>query len=390
METKDDEKNWYMIRNNNGEWISEDRVAIVSKIEVGILKTLAAKQGKPLSVQRGPDGMFWCYKHELNAIDKDYEEKTIYRKLRIKKIMRTDSKSIRQKINEFTKECREKQGAFRKAMGEPEGVGPLRSSIKPHTNMLTNGEKTGKNFVNKYTFDYAHKRIKNKKKNETIEEFRLFNNMLSSQPMAFNLFCPFIQMLEDEKTELVTAVFQKVFPEMGIMKVTEVGLEFLHTDIENYLNDKTAMDAIVRYIDIDGQQSFIAIETKYTDVLASNTGSKKARYNEWIKRLGVFKPETEEALLNGSKPVSQIYRNFLLTESYGIMEKANRYYSVVLSPARHPTTEEEVASLRDELKQEYQYKVSSISLEYFTECVLSVCPDEEKDPFVYFYNRYCI
>ena len=149
------------------------------------------------------------------------------------------------------------------------------------------------------------------------------------------------------------------------------------------------MDAIVRYIDIDGQQSFIAIETKYTDVLASNTGSKKARYNEWIKRLGVFKPETEEALLNGSKPVSQIYRNFLLTESYGIMEKANRYYSVILSPAQHPTTEEEVASLRDEMKQEYQYKVSSISLEYFTECALSVCPDEEKEPFVYFYNRYC-
>lgn len=389
METKEEDKKWYMYRNNNGEWISEDHVVIVSRIEVGVLKTQAAKQCKPLSVQRGPDDLLWCYKHEIEAINKEYKTEPIYRKLRIKKIMSMDSKSMKKKIKEFTEECRAKQGAFRMGMGEPEGVGPFSSSTTPHTNMLTNGEITGKNFVNQFAFEYAKERVANKQKNETIQEFRLFNNMLSSQPMAFNLFCPFIQMLKEGKTELATEIFQKIFPEMCIMKVTEVGLEFLHTDIENYLNDKTAMDAIVRYIDTDGLQSFIAIETKYTDVLNTGTGSKRARYNEWIKKLGEFKPETEEALLNGSKIVTQIYRNFLLAESYGISDKANRYYSVVLSPAHHPTTEEEVASLRDELKPEYQYKVSSISLEYFIECALSVCPEEEQEPFVYFSNRYC-
>ena len=66
METKEEDNKWYMYRNNNGEWISEDHVVIVSRIEVGVLKTLAAKQCKPLSVQRGPDDLLWCYKHEIS------------------------------------------------------------------------------------------------------------------------------------------------------------------------------------------------------------------------------------------------------------------------------------------------------------------------------------
>ena len=292
-------------------------------------------------------------------------------------------------VTEFKEKCRARQGAFREEIGEPMGVGPWRSSTQKHTNMITNGEVTGKNFVNQFAFEYAKKRVANKQKNERIDEFRLFNNMLSSQPMAFNLFCPFIQMLEEGKTELVSSIFKAIFPDMGIKEVTEVGLEYLHTDVENYLNDRTAMDAIIRYIDTDGKQSFVAIETKYTDVLNSIKGGVKARYKEWVKRLGVFKPETEEALLHGTKPVSQIYRNFLLTESYGVMEKAARYYSVVLSPAQHPTTQKEVASLRDELKPEYQYKVFSVSLEDFIEKALTVCPAEEKEPFIYFFNRYC-
>lgn len=291
-------------------------------------------------------------------------------------------------IKEFTEKCRKLQGSFREKIGEPMGVGPWRSSDTKYTNMLVHGEETGKNFVNNFTFDYAKKRVENKRQNETIDEYRLFNNMLSSQPMAFNLFCPFIQMMQEGKENEVTAVFQAIFPDKSIQKVTEVGLEFLHTDIENYLNDRTAIDAIIRYIDTDNKPSFIAIETKYTDVLGINTGSRKAKYNKWIKQIGMFKPDTEKALLNGTKPISQIYRNFLLTESYGIIEGANKYYSVVLAPALHPTTEEEVASLKDELKEEFQYKISSISLEYFIDKALSICSIENAKPFLYFRNRY--
>ena len=314
-------------------------------------------------------------------------------------------------IKEFTQKCRELQGAYRERMGEPMGVGPWppeNKKSRPQINMLVDGKKTGKNFVNEFTFNYAKYRVENKQHNETIDEYRLFNNMLSSQPMAFNLFCPFRQMLEDGKVETVSNIFKAIFPDKHIGEVTKVELEFLHTKIENYLNDCTAMDAIVHYKDTDGKPAFIAIETKYTDVLGENTsGRKTAKYDEWIERIGMFKPDTEAELirsakaaktaknakelkqiLKGMKVVTQIYRNFLLTECYGIKEGANRCYSVVLAPAQHPTTEHEVASLKDELKPEYQYKISALSLEDFIERTLKVCPEGDKAPFLYFKERY--
>lgn len=305
-------------------------------------------------------------------------------------------------IKEFTQKCRELQGKYREAMGEPMGNGPRLNSPNKQINMLVDGDKTGKNFVDKYTFNYAKHRVRHMKAHETIDDYRLFNNMLSSQPMAFNLFCPFIRMLKEGKRELVTRIFQSIFPDKHIGEVTKVGLEFLHTKIENYLNDCTAMDAIVRYKDTDGKRAFIAIETKYTDVLGENTSRKKnVKYDEWIPKIGMFKPETEAELirsaiaakektnnLDGIKIVTQIYRNFLLTECYGIVDKINRCYSVVLAPAQHPTTAKEVASLRDELKPEYQYKISAKSLEDFIDRTLEVCPEEDKAPFLYFKERY--
>ena len=291
-------------------------------------------------------------------------------------------------IKEFTERCRKKQGLFRESLGEPMGVGPWPSSVSKQINMLVDGEHTGKNFVDTFTFNYAKERIANRKKHETFDDYRLFNNMLSSQPMAFNLFCPFIRMLNEGKTKLVSSIFQAIFPDMGIKEVTEVKLEFLPDDIENFVNDRTAMDVIVRYADTDNLPSFIAIETKYTDVLGINSACEHSRHKEWIKKLGMFNEHAEGELLSGKKPIIQIYRNFLLTESYGAVTGSHRYYSVVLAPAQHPTTAEEVSSLQKELKAEYRYKISSVTLETFIDTVLSHCKDDDVAPFVYFMNRY--
>ena len=97
---------------------------------------------------------------------------------------------------------------------------------------------------------------------------------------------------------------------------------------------------------------------------------------------------SESSQQEDEKPISQIYRNFLLTECYGIKEGANKYYSVILAPAQHPTTMKEVNSLKDELKLEYQYKISSVTLEDFIEKTLDICPQSEAAPFIYFKERY--
>ena len=97
---------------------------------------------------------------------------------------------MNQSINDFTKKCRLLQSLYHKEIQEPMGVGPWRISKTKQISMIVNGEKSGKNFVSTFTFEYAKKRTEGKKRNETIDEYRLFNNLLSSQPMAFSLFVP--------------------------------------------------------------------------------------------------------------------------------------------------------------------------------------------------------
>lgn len=295
---------------------------------------------------------------------------------------------MQESITSFTQRCRHLQGLYRESLGLEMGVGPFASSRNKHENMIVGGEESGKNFLTPFAFQYAKQRIANKQKNETIEEYRLFNNLLSSQPMAFNLFCPLIQMLEQGREADVTRIIQAIFPQIDIKKVTEVGLEFLHNDIENYLGDKTAMDAIVRYLDTDCRPCFIAIETKYTDVLGENSARRTERQKALIKQLDYFTTGAAAQLLDGSKAISQIYRNFLLAECYRIKEPAHEAYSIVLAPKDHPTTQHEVASLRNELKEEYRYKVLDITLEHFVEQTLSVCAEECRNPFLDFEKRY--
>lgn len=83
MEKKETNKEWHLVRNNNGEWISEEYAEFLSPLEATVLKVRAGQQGKELNIQHGADGSLWCYKHEYEAIDISNPEPVI-RKLKIK------------------------------------------------------------------------------------------------------------------------------------------------------------------------------------------------------------------------------------------------------------------------------------------------------------------
>ena len=121
----------------------------------------------------------------------------------------------------FVADCRKLQSIYRVEIGE---------EIRPYTdrygnvhyygNYISNGEipkeNCWKNFLTEDAFKYAQMRTnpENKKTYETIEKDRLFNNLLSSQPMAFNLFCPLRQMRE-ESPEVATQVIKAALPDIG-------------------------------------------------------------------------------------------------------------------------------------------------------------------------------
>ena len=68
METKDEERKWHLIRNDNGEWISDENVVFLTKEEARHLQIMAKLAGKKLSIQHGYEGAFWCYNHEVETI----------------------------------------------------------------------------------------------------------------------------------------------------------------------------------------------------------------------------------------------------------------------------------------------------------------------------------
>lgn len=65
MDTMLNNREWHLIRNDNGEWISDEYAVFLTKNQLKLLQTKAAKMGKSLSVQHGPGGSLWCYKHEV-------------------------------------------------------------------------------------------------------------------------------------------------------------------------------------------------------------------------------------------------------------------------------------------------------------------------------------
>lgn len=89
--------------------------------------------------------------------------------------------------SKFVASCRLLQSIYRTEIGE--NILPYIGRDRNYYfgNYIKGGEVSGANFLEDYIFTYAMKRVAYKKPYETINSDRLFNNLLSSQPMAFNL-----------------------------------------------------------------------------------------------------------------------------------------------------------------------------------------------------------
>ena len=303
----------------------------------------------------------------------------------------------------FVADCRKLQSIYRHEIGE---------EIRPYTdrngnvhyygNYISGGDtpKDGcwKNFLTEDAFKHANERVENRQKYETIEKDRLFNNLLSSQPMAFNLFCPLRQILE-KSPETATRVIKAALPDYPIHEVTGVELEFIPGNYKDLTGDKSAMDAIIKFKDKDGKDGFIAVETKYSENLGTNASYKKddsgkktprPQCVKAIKELQCFTPDAEKDIMEGNTPLTQIYRNFLLSEMYGLHGETEELqsFSIILAPEQHPTTETELKSLVDNLSDGYKAKIKDVTLEDFVNAIINHCPDEYRVVFERFYDRY--
>ena len=68
METINEERKWHLVHNDNGEWISDENVIFLTKVEARSLQIKARLSGKKISIQQSYDGNFWCYVNEIKNL----------------------------------------------------------------------------------------------------------------------------------------------------------------------------------------------------------------------------------------------------------------------------------------------------------------------------------
>jgi hypothetical protein len=260
----------------------------------------------------------------------------------------------------------------------------LKSVLQEYGHLVTGGELRNINFFYDETFEYAKYRVEHIKKDETIKADRLFNNLLSSMPMAFNLFHPLMLIMKKYPGSL-NRMIQRAFPELTVTHVDDVLIEYIPLPISSFTDDRSAMDAAILFSDDKSNNYIISIEIKYIDHLGKNKAKENNLKLKTARSLNIF---TEAGLHTISLGCTQIYRNFLLTEKYRIVHGLYDSFSIILAPGDHPSTEAEIASLHENLLPQFHYKLRKYALKDFVSNLKYDCPEEFQPWLEWFYNRY--
>lgn len=294
--------------------------------------------------------------------------------------------------NAFTRKARYLQIIRRYETGADAGSRMVRGKEVRYANLAKDGKENNRNFLSDEIYNYAKHRVADIRPYETIEEERLFCNFLSSQPMAFNLFYPLMKLVEgDDENQRKLANVVKVFLTGDVVekieRITEVGIEFIPDYWEKCLHDKTAMDAYFRFCTTDGMQGIIAIETKYTDKLGSNEAKNISPALDAVNGLAdVFTSEGLDAINNRQVKITQVFRNFLLTEKVRQIEEIDESLSIVLAPSGNTSNKSDEKVFLEQLRPGCRYKFQTVALEDVVMALKSEFPNEQI--FEDFYKRY--
>lgn len=188
-------------------------------------------------------------------------------------------------------------------LGEDPGQHPL-NPRKRIGSCIYKGKDTGLNFLDKYALRAITDTLSARKQGSKglINEERLFNNLLSSQPLCFNFFGRLKYNLP-----LATKVFQQFYSD--IIEITNIHFEYAPKVAFN--GDNSAHDVALEFISHDNKNGLIGLECKYTEAFSPNEYSK----NEYLKVYEDSKAfsASYEELINTQ--YNQLFRNQLIIES---------------------------------------------------------------------------
>ena len=208
----------------------------------------------------------------------------------------------------FQRRARLLQALWREAEGLPVGLhreAPLGSRLA-----MPRAEERLENYLTPVIRDVVKAEVLDTTRSagKLFARPRIFNDLLSSQPLCFNLFAELAENLE-----LATRVLRRLV-RTGVGEVKAIEFEWSPgRGDERYTGDKSAFDVFVRYDDEAGKPCFVGIEVKYHENLQDKAARLRPRYDEVAQSMGIFDKERLGELR--AKPLQQVWRDHLLAGS---------------------------------------------------------------------------
>lgn len=219
--------------------------------------------------------------------------------------------------------------------------------------------EAGGNFLNADIAYVARREVAYREPGAMMDEERLSTNLLSSMPLVFNLFAPWVGSLEQ-----ASCFLREMLPGFS---GEATAILFEHSPGRgnpNFTGDYSAFDALVRYVDPSGRRGFVAIEVKYSESMREpireRTAEEMAHYDALSVRTGLYVDAAASKLR--TNPLRQLWREHMLGQSMIDNRLYDEGYLVLVSPELNCQTQQAADLYTSHLNPAADGKVQFVNL----------------------------
>lgn len=276
----------------------------------------------------------------------------------------------------FKNRMRFHQGWWRAfVLAEKQGLHPIRKN-EFIGSTIQDGENNDKNFLSKNIRRAVDETMQERKESGAgiIEKGRLFNNLLSSQPLCFNFFGEL-----KTNTKFALQVLQRFFS--GLTGVKQVVFEYAPD--EKYTNDNSAFDVAFE-VERENELGLIGLECKFTDTFSQREYDKK-EYRKIYAHSSIFNEEYKAYIMGR---YNQLFRNQLMAEAMVQHKKYDFVFTGLFCHQEDEQATEIGDEFREMLNEDSLFRV--ITYQNYIEEVQQLPLDWEKRELVMMlWARYC-
>ena len=216
--------------------------------------------------------------------------------------------------------------------------------------------RSGANFLTPAVAALTRREVAYREVGAFINEERLWTNLLSSQPLTFNLFGPLRLDLA-----LASRALRLLCPDLQRASVRAVWFE--HSPgrgASRYTGDHTAFDVLLGYDTPQGRTGFVAVEVKYAEACHEPAPELKARYDQIAPASGLFVEPLAPALRRN--PCQQFFRQHCLAHTMHQQRLYDEGRLMVIAPALNHLVQTAVSTYRAHLAEPRPEQVGFVGL----------------------------